>query len=672
MNDISGVARVSVETDGYLPIGQNGMPDLPMRIVNVLLPQGETLVRYDFTSNGRVVVARDVEIQLTPAPATENGKKGHGEPAFALSGEDDVFPPSLGKYLGTGHLHGYTIASFAVFPVRHQNGTLTVEERITLEISTSAAAEPRDIATRQRLKPRVEKRIHALVSSLVTSPELVNGYDFNLVRVVQGRGGFQPTSYPSLEGSPVDYLIITNETLASEYQRLADWKTDKGVPTVVRTTEWIEANCRNGVDLQETIRFFIRDAYEKWGVEFVLLGGDTDVIPARYALSRYLGTGTPIPTDMYFACLDGSWNDTHDQNWGEGFFGGPLDNPDLYAEVYVGRLPTSDVSDVTVMIDKTMAYATPVQMDYTDEVLLLAEVLFPPDWHDPEPIVFDGADLSEDLYQLVFEGKPLTTTRAYETHMYHPGSVELSKQASLDSMNAGVHIVNHIGHGSRFNFSCGDRSIVSADMDLLTNGDRLFMLFMVDCKVSAFDYACIAEHAMKNPNGGAVATIGASHLEFPAADSYYMNDFYDLSFNQHVVRIGKAFADCRLPRTPIAESGDNIHLWTHYVLTLLSDPELQLWTGAVETPDVFHVSSVGLGTTSILVNVTSGGQPVDSAHVCLSKDEDDYQYGATNSLGNVVLDFTAESPGTIKVVVTGLNLARHEGSITVDPSASAY
>ncbi|UCH85710.1 MAG: VCBS repeat-containing protein, partial [Candidatus Latescibacterota bacterium] len=40
--------------------------------------------------------------------------------------------------------------------------------------------------------------------------------------------------------------------------------------------------------------------------------------------------------------------------------------------------------------------------------------------------------------------------------------------------------------------------------------------------------------------------------------------------------------------------------------------------------------------------------------------------------GNVVFDFVAESPGDIKVVVTGLNLARYEGAITVDPSVSAY
>ncbi len=86
----------------------------------------------------------------------------------------------------------------------------------------------------------------------------------------------------------MDYVIITTDALAAEYQRLADWKTEKGVPTVVRTVEWIKAHARNGVDLPETIRFFVRDAYAKWGITYVLLGGDTDILPPRYGVEPVL------------------------------------------------------------------------------------------------------------------------------------------------------------------------------------------------------------------------------------------------------------------------------------------------------------------------------------------------------------------------------------------------
>ena len=100
---------------------------------------------------------------------------------------------------------------------------------------------------------------------------------------------------------------------------------------------------RHGSDLQETVRTFLRDAYARWSVQWVLLGGDTSVLPARYLVSSFGETSPePIPCDLYFAGLDGTWNADGDALWGEA----PLrssqadpDGGDLYADVYVGRAP---------------------------------------------------------------------------------------------------------------------------------------------------------------------------------------------------------------------------------------------------------------------------------------------------------------------------------------------
>src|SRR2546427_364463 len=37
---------------------------------------------------------------------------------------------------------------------------------------------------------------------------------------------FKATQIPSVLGSPVQYVIITNETMQPQFQRLADWKTE--------------------------------------------------------------------------------------------------------------------------------------------------------------------------------------------------------------------------------------------------------------------------------------------------------------------------------------------------------------------------------------------------------------------------------------------------------------
>jgi chitodextrinase len=663
-----GVVRVEIRDDGYRSPLEEGVPDLPFKIVTILLPQGHEVAHFEFESSSPVLLRENTRVRPVPPVLTGDGTRAADGLKFGSRSGDDSAAVE-GSYLGTGYLDGYALASFAIRPLQAEGGNVVVRERIDLRITTREAADPRHISVRKRLVSRRDEMNAGVVSSLVLNPDMLGRYVFDRTSDHAASRAFRPTEAPSLEGSPVEYLIVTGEALSAEYQRLADWKTRKGIRTVVRTTEWIQNNCRQGVDLAETIRFFLRDAFELWGTRWVLLGGDTDVIPARYAYSTYLnGQVNYVAADLYFACLDGSWNADHDAKWGEV----NVDDTDLYAELYVGRLPTASVSDAAVMIDKIMTYESAADRGYTDRVSLLAEVLFPADWNEGESIALNGAELSESLYVSTFLGRPLQVTRSYESYNLYAGSVPLTRQATIDSMNAGPGIVNHIGHGYRFNISCGDVSLVTTDADALTNGDRLFTLFMVDCNVSQFDYSCLAEHFMRNPDGGAVATIGASHKEFPIVDSYYMNDFYRLVFEDRAVRIGEAFARSRLSQTPWAESGNNSDLWTHYVYTLLADPELGVWTGAVDSTVVSHAASVGLGANSIAVGVSAGGGPPDSAVVCLYKSGEDFQTAATDASGNVTIDFTSESPGSISVVVTGYKMTRHQSYITVTPSSPAY
>ncbi|MBI4720078.1 MAG: hypothetical protein HY770_02390, partial [Chitinivibrionia bacterium] len=666
-----GRTEVSVDQKSYFLILDENAPSLPVTILNVILPQGEAFDAVDFVMNGDAIIAENAQLELNPPSIAEDGIQGKGKALFAAAEAGSAFPKVPVTYLGTGSLHGFSIASFAVSPLRYENGSVRLSEEITLHVKTAAATAVRP-ASHMRFREGFQEDVRGILASLAANPEAADAYRFDQVTVPRNRGGFQPSSIPSLEGSPVDYLIITTNALSAEFQRLADWKTKQGVPAVVRTVEWIEQNSRHGVDLAETIRLFIRDAYEQWGIKWVLLGGDTDVIPTRLAYSRFYNNGTKVPTDLYFACLDGSWNDNHNSLWGEGFYYAEMDNPDLYAEVYAGRITASKASEVADVVDKVISYATPYDRDYLNKVLMLAEVLFPVDWEPGQSISSNGADYSEYIYTSTMEGKPLDVTRSYETWEIYPGSVPETRQATIDSMNAGVGVINHIGHGFRFNLSVGDASFLSTDADALTNTDRYFLLYMLNCTAAAFDYYCLGEHFLKNPSGGGVSIIGASRSAYPSASSYYMNEFFDLLYNHDVVHVGETFARSRLPRTPSAEAGDNIDEWTHFIYVILSDPELAIWTGPVDTLSVSHVAGVGLGQNTIQVTVTAGGSPVDSAYVCLYKGTDDYVYGSTDALGVATFDFICEKPGAVSVVVTGRNHARHQSSITVNPSSDPY
>ncbi len=667
-----GLSRVDIAIEGYSLTNDEGAPVLPFRIVNVLLPQGESIASYSFILGSRAVVSKNFQTVLALPQISEDGTEGKGVPLVRSSEQKDIYPAEIGKYLGTGYLHGCAIASFAVFHLQVSEGNLVLNENITLEVATEPALDEMQVVERLRAREGFVELRRKIITSMVINPDEIDHYTFKEVFVEKPLGGFRPTAAPSLEGSPVDYVIITPDSFANAFQRLADWKTAKGVPTVVRTTEWIQANCRNGVDIQETIRFFLQDAYSKWGITYALLGGDAPQIPARYAYSSFYSGGKKIAAEIYFSCLDGSWNANHNNLWGEGFLYELKDDPDLYSDIYVGRLSLSNIAEVNCVIDKIIHYETPLDFYSSDRMSFFAEVLFPVDWRPGDPISLNGADMAEFLYSTVLMDEPIEVIRMYETWDLYSGAVPESRQAALDSMESCLNHICHIGHGFRYNMSVADASIIVADALALNNSDCFFNIYMLNCTAAAFDFNCLAEAYLENCNGGAVSCVGAVESAFPNATSYYMNEYYRLLFDEDVVHIGETFARSRLPRTPYAEASDNVDLWTHYIYTLLGDPEMSLWTGVVDTMDVFHASNVGLGTTSILVNVTSGGFPVDSALVCLWKGTDDYQYAATNTLGNVTIDFTAESPGSISVVVTGLNLARHESYIIVDPSIDAY
>jgi WD40 repeat protein len=652
--------RVRVRSADYQYVSAPGAPVFPFRVVSLLLPPGETVVSLDVETGPEKLVAPGVKPVVAPASADAG-------PASARAASDsEAYPAERAAFLGVGHLHGHAIASFAVYPARLRSGDLVVSETLTLRVTTGPDASGLRIARPRRERAGARAEVESLLRDLVVNPEVIAGYPVTTRAVKKASGGFQPTSFPDLEGSDVDYVIITNDSLAATFQDLADWKTAKGVPTVVRTTEWIDANYRHGADPAETIRAFILDAYQDWGIKYVLLGGDTEQIPVRLGRSTYLGV-KELPAEMYFGCLDGEWNLDHDE-----YFGETGDQPDLYPEVYVGRLPATSNAAAVILIGKILSYETPINFDYTGSVLLLAEVLFPIDWSQGQSWTQDGADIAEFLYLLAFDDPPLPVTRLYENYLPHPPALPEDLASALAALEQGYDQVNHTGHGFRFNMSVGSASIVNEDVDALTNGDRLSNVFLLNCTAVAITYFCIGEHFLLNPNGGAVSVIGASESLYPLIAQPYMNEYYKLLYIDRVQHVGEAFARSKLPRTPLAQQNDNADLWTHYVYNVLADPEMEVWTGPVRPLVVTHPVSIGIGTTPVTVNVADALGPVSGALVCLSKGEEDYEVGTTDAAGNVTLSMTAESTGAVRVVATALNHGRYDASMLVASLAAPY
>ncbi|MHB8079984.1 MAG: C25 family cysteine peptidase [Candidatus Krumholzibacteriia bacterium] len=664
---------------------ETGRPALATRDLSLLVP-------LDAAPGGVEVVA--LATHRVPVP----GRLAAGSPLISSEGvavvaarlalDGAAFPAQWGEFGGTQVWRGFRLAAVRIYPLRAVRDAagewseLEVLDRYAIRLlpgsagaTVGAAAQ---IAVRERQLPGERARAEALLAGLIANPAALPGY----VRadgavVAEPTGGFAPSQTPSLEGSPVRYLIITREALAPAFQRLADHRTALGDPAVVQTVEWIEANYRHGADVQETIRLFIREAYQRWGVEYVLLGGDSDIIPPRYVNSTYYppGESTDVPADLYYGCLDGNWNADADDVYGEPYTNYllPGDNVDLADEVRVGRAAVSTVGAVDAFIDKVIAYeAQAAQSPWPNRMLFAAEVLFPADYTAGATILLDGASFAEQLNNTsLTDCTGMTTARMYESYPLWPGSTRLSRAAFIDSVNTGHYgIVNQVGHGFFVNMSLGDANFTVADADGLHNTGRSFLLYALNCASAAFDYACLMERFVQNPDGGAVAAIGAARAAFPYTANFYQTEFFRLLFCTDTHRLGDLMSLSRLPRLAdtIYNTADR---WTVLNYTLLGDPGLAVWAGSPRAATVSAPTSLATGAQTVTVTVTTGGQPVAGALVCLSKAGDDYASDLTDAAGQVTLAYTPTSSGTARLVVSGAGLAQNARDLPVT-TAGAY
>jgi hypothetical protein len=442
--------------DGTRPLGEPGLPQLPVRSLILLVPLGTEVANLwiEPLETHREPATQD--LALAPPHVTDSGQV---VTANRLKREGEVFPAFWGEFTGSHVWRGYRLATVSVYPVREVRTSTGVEleflDRFAVRFDAGGPADSGSIAVRQRLVPGEAQANAEVLAGLVANPEIISGYLREHGQVIQEKSAaFLPTRTPSLTGSGVSFLIITNEDMEDQFQVLADYKTSLGLPTVVATTEFITQNYRNGADIQDTIRMYIRDAYEKWGVEYVLLGGDSDILPPRYVENDFYPNpgSTFIPVDLYFACLDGNWNADGDASFGQPAFGlEPGDLVDFAEEIYIGRATVSTPAAVTVLVDKILSYeSSDPSADWTNRVLFAAEVLFPEDWPESDYIILDGAQYADQqVNDYIIPCTDLEYMRMYQTDTLFPWDAPLSRAALIDTLNSGRYgIFNQIGHGA--------------------------------------------------------------------------------------------------------------------------------------------------------------------------------------------------------------------------------
>ena len=259
----------------------------------------------------------------------------------------------------------------------------------------------------------------------------------------------EPSIARHAPGDSIPYVIVTTRELRPEFLKLAHAHTRAGLRAGVWTLESIRAGYPVARDDAERVRDFLQDVHRQRGARWLLIGGNANQIPIRLATldTRFIGTPTSrVPTDQYYACLDGSWNADGDDEWGES----NGDDVDLIPELIVGRAPVGSPWEARRFVDHTleaMELASRERPDHQSRVLLAAEEL--------GNNIIDLAILAEQIRQL-FEALPSThVARLYENATAWPGSVPESRVALIDSLDRGYDLAILYGGGSPTRFSAG-------------------------------------------------------------------------------------------------------------------------------------------------------------------------------------------------------------------------
>lgn len=538
-----------------------GDPVVPVDQATLLLPQGTQItdVAVEYLDSG-MVLAQGVQLTAAPAPGTLE------EPALWTSVVAGSFPTDQGVTYSNYTLAGYRLGSVQVFPVQYEAATETLSYHSRIVVTVTAAP----VENAGELSLRDSEADRARVVGLVDNPEMLESYETTESTVSGAGDGPMPlTGY--------EYVVITSTDLADEFQPLVDQKIGRGLTAGIFTTDYIYANYDGmpgevaGGDNPDKIREFIADAYANWGTQWVLLGGDVEIVPKR---GVYVNDGsyveTSLPTDLYYACLDGPWNSDGDSRWGEYTDGSGGSDIDLVAEVFVGRAPVSNATEATNFVDKTIQYETTQHPNATTSVFL-GEKLDTWTYGKYSSAAIRDATLSGDWL-------------ANLTERYEKDAPWTASQLIAD-LNASPNMVHHLGHGN----VTSNAKLTNSDVAALTNEHPYFM-YSQACDSGAFDASdAIGEKHVVSDHGAFAVVMNSRYGWYavgstPGYSHYFALEFWDAVFNEGKLHLGEANQDSKDDnRWRVGAVG--AYRWIYFATNLLGDPETSFQGLSVATVD---------------------------------------------------------------------------------------
>ncbi len=651
-----------------------GSPELPFKGFFVEVPAGAS-VTCEYSGKPKSLGTEWRVYPMQP-PMADNSDE---EPVFTIDRkvyEKEVFLPEETVIIGEpGVIRGRHVVFVQVFPVQYNPAT--TELRATSSVSLDLHFDR--VGTRE---DRLRKTELATIDSENLAGRLIVNYkpvDLS-----------EKQNHKTRSAQGADYLVIAADSLVNTVQPLAEWKRKKGFITSVVPMSEVGSTAAH-------VKNYIQTAYDTWtpAPSFVLLVGDSGDVPPSF-FSGYESCVSDYP----YSCVDGT---------------------DIYADLTIGRLPVSTVTDCENVVSKILVYdRNPDMGDWYDD-FLAAAYFQDSDNNGYADRWFMETAMTNYMFftnQLGWDGHTaLCTTYSpsiYSTWRFrgdsypHRGLINQThwgvspypnpvprwvvdlwtspSQATRDisaAINDGVGIVQHRDHGGETGW--GDPPYGIGDISSLYNGAKTPVVFSTNCLTGSFflnGWDCFCEAFLKKYPGGCVGIVGATRVSFSGHNDLLVHGTYTAMWPEY----DPTYAQTRYPNTwrPAEALNFGKYYMSSYYgtgsVTLsevnmfhwFGDPEMSLRT---DTPAPLSVTHPQWGivdhSQDVVIDVKHNGSPVEGALVCISYNTPGQHWtGTTNAWGKVTLtDITFTERDDYDVVVTAHNAIPYEGIIDASISS---
>jgi hypothetical protein len=537
-----------------------GEPMVPYYPAQILLPQ-DAEVKNVIVKHSAPIVQAGFDIAWGQPPCTFSDtpeKVGRNE---GIYGSDNPYPGKMFDVVSVQSFRGFQILYVNLYPLQYQPKSQTVKfyETMTVEVQFSKGGQ------------------HYLYRGFAGDAEAVAGMVDNpgMLSTYTSPAAGDPS--PLLEPGTYEYVIITDSTLTPTFQTLLNHKASYVNGAKIVDIQWIYSNY-TGYDNPEKVRNFITDAYNTWGTNWCLLGGDVAVVPYRGFYVRIRGgKDSDMASDMYFGCLDGNFDADGDHRYGE-----ENDGIDWLEEVFIGRAPVETVSEAQIFVNKVIAYELAPKLkicqfhqsrlssgNNPDSRVIAwdCEYWTPSDYEKRELFEEDGTVTQEDWIN-AWDGKPL--------------------------------MFQHVGHGNTtvyvINYEIGEEiTWRTTDVPNMINTDFWPIHMSVACITGEFEAEdCLAEEYVKDDAGAIATMMNDNYGWYSSSDaSKYSGDFLETMFRalfsdgkQH---LGELLNQAKSYWVSAAES-DGTYRWCYFEINLMGDPETPCLTQRASNSVAFRSS----------------------------------------------------------------------------------